>query len=183
MKPVAVGLALCAVMMASSVSVGASSESCKMCSRIVTQVASEAHNFTTENVTEFIQRSCLVSPRESRKMCRSVISKNVDHYASLFFTLNASQLCAGLSACPDTLTTCSMCQFIIARADEVLPASDFKKELDGALDGICDLLPAKYDSKCKAIVDKYVEPNIGKIIGTLYKPISICKKFKFCSPA
>ena len=184
MKAIALGLTLCVLMMTSSVSAGSSSESCKNCSKLVTQSISKLQN-PTENETGIMHAVCPMSPGKDLELCRSVFSKNVGHYASFIHAVNVSEFCAGLSACPDTPTPCFTCQLITAGAIQALSSSDRgKKEVDWALHNICELLPAERKDECKTCLETRIAPNIALIVGALrFNSRWICDKINLCSVA
>ena len=140
MKAVAVGLVLCAVMMASSVSVGASSESCKTCSQVATEFIA---NYSKDlNETKLAQTYCTKPLFVTPEFCRSNIYKLVSHYVSGIQTSNASYLCAAISTCPVSLTECATCQFALVAFRDFMTSSNAKKNAKSVVHSICKVVPA-----------------------------------------
>ena len=184
MKAVAVGLALCAVMMAASVSMGASSESCKTCSQVATEFISTFPKRITE--AEWMQKHCTMSSIEMREFCKSYFSKFGKHIASGIQTSNASHLCAGISTCPVSLTKCSVCQFYMVAYGDYLTSSNGKKDYRWLLKHVCKFYPAELRSNCTS-ASKHNDATIDWLtdnwMALLSKSLWICTLLSLCQSA
>ena len=146
MKAVAVSLALCAVMMAYSVSVGASSESCKTCSQVANEFISSFPNLLTK--IEWVKTACTMPSMEMRELCRFLFSKFVNQISSGIETSNASRLCAGISTCPVSLTKCAMWQFSMVGFGDLLTSSNGRKDSELLVNTMCKFYPPELRSNC-----------------------------------
>ena len=185
MKAVAVGLALCAVMMAASVSMGASSESCKTCSQVATEFISIVHKGFTD--VKWIQTFCKMSSIKTREFCRSYLSRFLNGTDSGVQTSNASRLCAGISTCPVSLTKCAYCQFyMVASGDYLTSPNGYEKDYDWLFNATCNLYPDELGINCTSAF-KYSGPTFDwlkdKLMKMYSKPLLYCKLFRMCHPA
>lgn len=167
------------------------SAQCVMCEFVMKQLEQMLGDNSTESeIIDALEKVCSLLPETVAAECKSF----VDLYgpaviALLEQELDPKQICTAIGLCSatdiiDTVVVtgselCGVCETLIGYLDAILEQNATVKEIEAAVEKVCNFLPDPYKNECDTIVETY-GPLIVQLISQFADPNEVCTAVGLC---
>ncbi|XP_072347983.1 prosaposin isoform X2 [Scyliorhinus torazame] len=174
----------------------ASSQGCVICEFAMRQIENLLQqNRTEEMIVNAVEKVCSILPTTVKSECRDF----VEQYGQAVVELLAQELdpafvCTAIGLCKKTERVaiekvkpkqqkagplCEVCQQMVRQLDKFLQKNATEKEIEAALDRVCNLLPATMREKCDQLVHQYEDALLQILLQTM-DPHLVCTSLGLC---
>ncbi|XP_078393193.1 prosaposin-like [Cetorhinus maximus] len=174
----------------------ATSQGCVICEFAMQQIEKLLQqNRTEEMITKAVAKVCSILPATIKSECKDFVKQ----YGKAVVELLAQELdpafvCTAIGLCKNTERgvvekikpkqlkagpLCEICKTVVGYLDGFLESNATEKEIEAALDKICDLLPASVRDECNQLVEQY-GPILLKILLETMDPDFVCMNIGVC---
>ncbi|XP_041032134.1 prosaposin isoform X2 [Carcharodon carcharias] len=172
------------------------SQGCVMCEFALQQIEKLLQqNRTEEMITNAVAKVCSILPATIESECEDFVKQ----YGKAVVELLAQELdpafvCTAIGLCKNTERVvvekikpkqlkagplCEICKTVVEYLDGFLESNATEKEIEAALDKVCDLLPASVRDECNQLVEQY-GPTLLKILLETMDPDFVCTNIGVC---
>ncbi|GFN91862.1 proactivator polypeptide, partial [Plakobranchus ocellatus] len=165
---------------------------CVICEFVMTQLDNIlAGNATQQQIEKALDQVCNLLPASVKQECDSFVAQYTPTLIQLLLQVKPAQVCTYLALCSSKKTgmkvqaspragvECLLCKFVMNQLETMLANNATQKEIEQALEQVCDALPADIKKDC----DKFIEEYIPEVVQLLlsYKPEEICAMLALCN--
>ncbi|XP_038639210.1 prosaposin [Scyliorhinus canicula] len=174
----------------------ASSQGCVICEFAMRQIENLLQqNRTEEMIIHAVEKVCSLLPATVKSECRDF----VEQYGQAVVELLAQELdpafvCTAIGLCKQTDRVavekvkpkqlkagplCEVCQLMVEHLDKLIQKNSTEKQIEAALDKVCDLLPERMREECDQLVHQYEDALLQILLQTM-DPNFVCSKLGLC---
>ncbi|CAF4835180.1 unnamed protein product [Pieris macdunnoughi] len=164
---------------------------CVVCEFVLKEIddqIKDKHN--DDEIKKIVLGVCKHMPKSVRSECNQFVEKYADLVISLLAQeLDADEVCRELKLCDPTsmetakteILDCAVCETVVMAVKKVLNNDKVDRNIVHIVEKSCNMLPAKYYSRCHTMLEIYGDSIIHLIEDLGSK--SICQKIGLCSPS
>merc|ERR1712183_882082 len=165
---------------------------CELCKYIAGELDKVLdEDSTKKEIEEAMEQACDQLPSDEQDECRSFIKMYAPQIIEyLLGELTPKSVCKEIGQCsaqkymkskPVTDDeTCEICKLVATELDQVFDEDSTQKEIEEALENVCNILPSSIKSECDDFIEEYT-PQIIQLLEEKLQPESLCKQIGLCT--
>ncbi|GFR60011.1 proactivator polypeptide, partial [Elysia marginata] len=165
---------------------------CVLCEFVMTQLEKIlAANATEQQIEQALDQVCNLLPASVKQQCNDFVKQYTPTLIKLLLQVTPDKACTFLKLCTTKNTglkavspvqgaiECTLCKTVMGILEKMLADNSTEKQIEQALEGVCDTLPEEIRPECHQFMEEYIPRLVGILI--TYKPEDVCTVLAICS--